>query len=228
MCNTRRTRTAYTSTLNNSETVPLSENKICSESRGKQNSNLLLLHPLKPGFHYTSWRPKLTARVDGDRFPLPVNTGRIDGRAFPLAELTGRIDDRSTRLVETGHNEVAPRYCDTPCLSVCLSVYRYLSLIKLLTDLNHILSNLRPLAKDRSIRFRDWSESGVESMDPGWTVPFFQHWEIGHFWTLNRITQKVADECWWNFLEDEEHLGLNRVRVHFYTFPSLSDRAFRH
>ena len=38
----------------------------------------------KPGFHYSSWRPKLT----GDRFPLPVNTGRVDRRAFPLAALT--------------------------------------------------------------------------------------------------------------------------------------------
>ena len=31
--------------------------------------------PVKPGFHYPSWRPELM----GDRFPLPVNTGRVDG-----------------------------------------------------------------------------------------------------------------------------------------------------
>ena len=48
-------------------------------------TKLVLLHftvfsRLKPGFHYPSWRPKLT----GDRFPLPVNTGRVDGRSFPL------------------------------------------------------------------------------------------------------------------------------------------------
>ena len=44
----------------------------------------------KPGFHYPSWRPELTARVDGWPVSLPVNTGRVDGRAFPLTELTGR------------------------------------------------------------------------------------------------------------------------------------------
>jgi len=47
---------------------------------------------LKPGFHYPSWRPELTAReLTGDRFQLPVNTGRVDWRAFPLAELMGRV-----------------------------------------------------------------------------------------------------------------------------------------
>ena len=47
---------------------------------------------LKSGFHYPSWRPKLTARVDGRPVSSTrqVNTGRVDGRAFPLAELTGR------------------------------------------------------------------------------------------------------------------------------------------
>ena len=55
---------------------------------------------LKPGFHYPSWRPVLTARVDVS--PLPVNTGRVDWRAFPLAELTGRQHGPSTRVVETG------------------------------------------------------------------------------------------------------------------------------
>jgi len=42
---------------------------------------------VKPGFHYPSWRPELTARVDG--WPVSI-TRRVDGRAFPLAELTGR------------------------------------------------------------------------------------------------------------------------------------------
>ena len=43
--------------------------------------------PVKPGFHYPSWRLELT--------------GRVDGRAFPLAELTGRVNGPPTRLVET-------------------------------------------------------------------------------------------------------------------------------
>ena len=40
-------------------------------------------HVVKAGFHYPSWRPEVTARVDG--WPvsitpnLPVNTGRVDG-----------------------------------------------------------------------------------------------------------------------------------------------------
>ena len=38
---------------------------------------------LKPGFHYPSWRPKLT----GDRFPLPVNTARLCGPGFRLPML---------------------------------------------------------------------------------------------------------------------------------------------
>jgi len=45
---------------------------------------------LKPGFHYSSWRPELT----GDWFPLPVNTGRVDWRAVS----TSRVDGPSTRL----------------------------------------------------------------------------------------------------------------------------------
>jgi len=49
---------------------------------------------LKPGFHYPSWRPKLT----GDRSPLPVNTGRVDGH--PVS--TSRVDGPSTRLVKPG------------------------------------------------------------------------------------------------------------------------------
>ena len=42
------------------------------------------INNVKPGFNYPSWRPELTARVDG----WPVSITRVDGRAFPLAELT--------------------------------------------------------------------------------------------------------------------------------------------
>ena len=57
-----------------------------------------VLLQLKPVFHYPSWRPELSARVDGWPVPLPVNTGRVDGR--PVS--TSRVDGPSTRLVETG------------------------------------------------------------------------------------------------------------------------------
>ena len=54
-------------------------------------ANLMTYASVKPGFHYPSWRPELTARVDGWPVSFPVNTGRVDGRAFPLTELTGRF-----------------------------------------------------------------------------------------------------------------------------------------
>ena len=50
---------------------------------------------LKPGFHYPSWRPELTARVDG----WPVSIIRQHG-PFPLAELTARM--------ETGYGNRSP------------------------------------------------------------------------------------------------------------------------
>jgi len=64
------------------------------------NGSLLLGLWLKPGFHYPSWRPKLTARLDG----WPVSITRQHGRTFPLAELTGRV---STRAVNSGNGNRA-------------------------------------------------------------------------------------------------------------------------
>jgi len=69
---------------------------------------VLFLLSLKPGFHYPSWRPELTARVDGDRFPLPVNTGCVDGCAFPLAVLMSGNARPSTRPVLTGNGYRSP------------------------------------------------------------------------------------------------------------------------
>ena len=46
-------------------------------------------YSFKTGFHYPSWRPELTARVDGDRFPLPVNTSRVDGPWRPVKSASG-------------------------------------------------------------------------------------------------------------------------------------------
>jgi len=58
---------------------------------------------LKPGFHYPSWRPKLT----GDRFPLPFNTGRVDGPSTRLVETRAcqhgnGTSHPSTWVMETG------------------------------------------------------------------------------------------------------------------------------
>ena len=49
---------------------------------------------VKPGFHYPSWRPELTSRVDGWQVSITVS------HAFPLAT---RQLVPSTRVVETGN-----------------------------------------------------------------------------------------------------------------------------
>jgi len=59
--------------------------------------NLLIL---KPGFHYPSWRPELTARVDG----WPVSITRQHGPCWRARVSTSRVDGPSTRVEETGLN----------------------------------------------------------------------------------------------------------------------------
>ena len=54
---------------------------------------------VKPGFHYPSWRPALTARVDG----WPVSITHQHGPCWRACVSTSRVDRPSTRLVETGH-----------------------------------------------------------------------------------------------------------------------------
>ena len=61
---------------------------------------------VKPGFHYPSWRPELTARVDG----WPVSISRQHGPCWRARVSTSRVDSvntarqlgPSTRVVETG------------------------------------------------------------------------------------------------------------------------------
>ena len=54
---------------------------------------------VKPGFHYPSWRPELTAGVDG----WPVSIARQHDAQFPLAVLTGvETGHPSTRAVNSG------------------------------------------------------------------------------------------------------------------------------
>jgi len=55
---------------------------------------------LKPGFHYSSWRPELTARVDG----WPVSITAINGP--------------STRVVETWLNSSFHCRATSPCLTL--------------------------------------------------------------------------------------------------------------
>ena len=59
-----------------------------------QTFAILLLAWVKPGFHYPSWRPELTARVDG----WPVNITRQHGPCWRVME-TGHP---STRAVNSG------------------------------------------------------------------------------------------------------------------------------
>jgi len=73
--------------------------KMCQMShpyrRLRPLSPLLDLATLYLGFHYPSWRPELTARVDG--WPVSINTGRVDGWWKPVTRQLGP----STRVVET-------------------------------------------------------------------------------------------------------------------------------
>jgi len=116
---------------------------------------------LKPGFHYPSWRPELTARVDGwpVSISLPVNTvtrAVLTGARFPPAELTARVDGEwkpvtrqvgpSTRLVETGPNRRI-KTAKTQSNNIA-------------TENNVIRPNDRRSAKNWSISFWDWSGSG--------------------------------------------------------------------
>jgi len=56
--------------------------------------------PVKPGFHYPSWRPELTARVDG----WPVSIARqCDGPSTRLMETRTRQHGPCWRVMETGH-----------------------------------------------------------------------------------------------------------------------------
>ena len=50
---------------------------------------------LKPGFHYQSWRPELTARVDG----WPVSITRQHGPCWRARVSTSQVDGPSTRPV---------------------------------------------------------------------------------------------------------------------------------
>ena len=59
-----------------------------------------LNQPVKPGFHYPSWRPELTARVDGWR----VSTSRVDGGpSTRLVETRARQHGPCWWVMETGH-----------------------------------------------------------------------------------------------------------------------------
>ena len=75
---------------------------------------------LKPGFHYPSWRPELTARVDG----WPVSITRKHGPCWRARVSTSRVDGPSTRpvltVMETGHPST--RAVNTGCDNRALRV----------------------------------------------------------------------------------------------------------
>jgi len=57
----------------------------------------------KPGFHYPSWRPELTARVDG----WPVFITREHGPCWRARVSTSRVDGPLTRAVNSGSGNQA-------------------------------------------------------------------------------------------------------------------------
>ena len=54
----------------------------------------------KPGFHYPSWGPELTARVDG----WPVSITRQHGPCWRARVSTSRVDGPCWRAVNSGHH----------------------------------------------------------------------------------------------------------------------------
>ena len=90
---------------------PLSSGFLSPLSPAAQQPSTCDRQAIKPGFHYPSWRPELTARVDG--WPVSItrqHDSRVDRRAFPLVELTGRVDGLTRaqhgpcwQVMETGH-----------------------------------------------------------------------------------------------------------------------------
>ena len=67
-----------------------------NHTRGSKTieTKILAKYTLKPGFHYPSWRPELTARVDG----WPVSITRQYGPCWRVME-TGHP---STRAINSG------------------------------------------------------------------------------------------------------------------------------
>ena len=59
---------------------------------------------LKPGFHYPSWRPELTALVDG----WPVSITSKQGPCWQARVSTSRVNGPSTWLVETHTRQHGP------------------------------------------------------------------------------------------------------------------------
>jgi len=76
----------------------------CQKMRGQVGRHLLTFTAAVQLCPVSTSRVELTARVDGDRFPLPVNTGRQHGPSTQLVE-TRRP---STRHVLTGNGDRSP------------------------------------------------------------------------------------------------------------------------
>jgi len=71
---------------------------------------------VKPGFHYPSWRLKLTARVDG----WPISITRQHGPCRRACDSTSRVDGPSTRPVNSASgNRALTRGDDREPVSGC-------------------------------------------------------------------------------------------------------------
>ena len=56
---------------------------------------MMIVWRIKPGFHYQSWRPELTARVDG----WPVSTSRVDGASTRLVQTKPGLREKIIRTL---------------------------------------------------------------------------------------------------------------------------------
>jgi len=125
---------------------PVTYMLVCSRSvHNELEKGRSVFLSVKLGFHYPSWRPKLT----GDRFPLPVNTGRIEGRAFPLAELMGN-GNRSPINSGSGNRALAAACLICTRVSVCYCCGSWIKTNKQWTRgsaLNRVHNSRRPLSR---------------------------------------------------------------------------------
>jgi len=81
---------------------------------------------LKPSFHYPSWRPELTTRVNGPSwrvtgFHYPSSRAVLTGARFHYSRVEHLIINVSTRVVETGLNCLIIHHLFMLCFHVVLS-----------------------------------------------------------------------------------------------------------
>ena len=141
---------------------------------------------IKPGFHYQSWRPELTARVDG----WPVSINRRHGPCWRARVSTSRVDGPSTRVVETG-------------------LYTLWFIISW-NKLHNILQRDRLLIFRNCTGWRNKNKTGPPSQCKYSEIPWLNCMEIGEllqYYMLNTVINILFK----NFIELWRHLAKTQL-----------------